>query len=480
MSRITCAAIVAAASLWLFGAAPAHALPDFDGDGVLAPADCDPLDGAVAPGKPDRPDLSFQDSNCDGIDGDPARAIFVWNREGNDIAPGTLTSPVKTIAKAIQLAAAANPVRDVYVISDTYPESVELTDNVGLYGGYAADGSRARSNTTVIHGSPQAILAEGDTGVVVQLLTLEGERDLAGSAYGVRAVSASRLVLAGVTARALAGGPGSPGRTGDQGGNGPKGVDGGSNVPDAECNAGPGGTAPDTAPGGAGGRGGVGRNGSIGSGAEGGTTANSGTGGSPGVPTGTRIGGAGGAGHAGDPGAPAIVPSALPAGPTWSPVNGFAGKDGTPGGGGGGGAGARGATDDTQGEAACGGGGGGGGGGGFGGKPGEGGGGGGGSFGGYLVDSSLAATGSTLAGGAGGSGGDGGSGGPGGPGGLTGEGETGAAPPVGVRAGRREPTADLAARAAWAVPAAAASADRAPASTRPATRPASRASRARP
>ena len=80
MSRLPLgAALAASAALCLFAAAPAHALPDFDGDGVPAPDDCDPLDGAIAPGKPDRPDLRFEDSNCDGIDGDPARAIFVWS-----------------------------------------------------------------------------------------------------------------------------------------------------------------------------------------------------------------------------------------------------------------------------------------------------------------------------------------------------------------------------------------------------------------
>ena len=64
--------------------------------------------------------------------------------------------------------------RDVYVISDTYTESVAVADNVGIYGGYAADGSRSRANTTVIHGAPQAVFAEGDTGIVLQLLTLDG------------------------------------------------------------------------------------------------------------------------------------------------------------------------------------------------------------------------------------------------------------------------------------------------------------------
>ena len=70
---LTALSLVLAGSL----ATSAWALPDFDGDGAVAPQDCNPLDGAVAPGRPDAPDLAFEDTNCDGIDGDVARAVFV-------------------------------------------------------------------------------------------------------------------------------------------------------------------------------------------------------------------------------------------------------------------------------------------------------------------------------------------------------------------------------------------------------------------
>jgi hypothetical protein len=39
--------------------------------------DCDDANAAIHPGAADAPDLSFVDSNCDGIDGDESQAVFV-------------------------------------------------------------------------------------------------------------------------------------------------------------------------------------------------------------------------------------------------------------------------------------------------------------------------------------------------------------------------------------------------------------------
>jgi hypothetical protein len=45
--------------------------------GLLAWAGKSPALAACAPGAVDKPDLGFVDSNCDGIDGDKAAALFV-------------------------------------------------------------------------------------------------------------------------------------------------------------------------------------------------------------------------------------------------------------------------------------------------------------------------------------------------------------------------------------------------------------------
>ena len=81
----------------------------------------------------DVPDDDFADSNCDGIDGDKTRAIFVAP-SGDDGAAGTLDRPVQSISKAVALATTA--AKDVYVCNGTYAGPVSITAAVSLYGGY--------------------------------------------------------------------------------------------------------------------------------------------------------------------------------------------------------------------------------------------------------------------------------------------------------------------------------------------------------
>src|SRR5512141_464745 len=49
----------------------------------------------------DDPDDAFADTDCDGIDGDKTKAIFV-GPSGNDSAPGTIEEPVRSLAKAVE------------------------------------------------------------------------------------------------------------------------------------------------------------------------------------------------------------------------------------------------------------------------------------------------------------------------------------------------------------------------------------------
>lgn len=161
---------------------------DYDHDGVTPPADCDDYDAFVHPGQADKPDLSFEDTNCDGIDGDAAKAVFVDPVSGLDTSSGARAFPVKTLGRGLTLAAAQG--KDVYVRAATYNEALDLRSNVGVYGGYAAGFAvRSASEQTVVNGSPAAAVADGDTRVVLQLLTLNGAPDSALSAYGVRAVN---------------------------------------------------------------------------------------------------------------------------------------------------------------------------------------------------------------------------------------------------------------------------------------------------
>jgi hypothetical protein len=420
--------VLLSAVLLSAGTSPAaHAAPDYDGDGATA-TDCKPLDKAVFPGATDTPDLAFEDTNCDGVDGDLAKAVFVSSAAANDSGTGSKENPLATFAAAVAKAKAEE--KDVYVTGGTYNQILEVEDGVGVFGGYKpVTGERSRTEKTVIDGpavAPQAVLADGDTRVVLQLLTVRGRPDGSRTAYGVRAINDSHLVLEEVAASAADGASGVAGAAGTNAGaagNGsPRNNDAGNAgkaCPDKPAGGSAGGGANN---GGTGGVGGctAGSAGSAGGG-PGGSGGSAGGTGSSGGPGGNGSPGASGAG-----GANAAFTTAG-AGALWSApasTGGSGGGSGRGGGGGGGGGGNTctvGASSFTISGAAGGGGGGGGAGGGGGGAGGNGGG----SFGVYVFNSHVVVDKSTVTAGNGGSGGNGGAPGTGGSGGSGGAGGVG-------------------------------------------------------
>ena len=82
------------------------------------------------------------DSNCDGADGDVLRSYYVAN-DGDDSGPGSVSRPLRTIGRALELAASSlqsdmsRP--DVFVASGTYTENLRVPDGIGLHGGYRRD-----------------------------------------------------------------------------------------------------------------------------------------------------------------------------------------------------------------------------------------------------------------------------------------------------------------------------------------------------
>ena len=423
----SCAAVVASSG----AAAPsADRVKDGDGDGVPAPADCRPLDRAVYPGAPDKPDLTFEDTNCDGIDGDLSGAIFVNGASGDDTRTGTRDFPKKTIGNALVAARGASP-KDVYVVAGAYPESLALEPNVGIYGGFLPNFS-ARSTTepTTISGGPQAALADADTGVILQLLTLQGASNTAagGRSYGLRAINNAKVALQRVTAVGGTAGAGTAGANGTVGATGSSGgvASGGAACPGG-ATAGPAGGVGAGLSGGGGGSGGSagangggGTNGSV-SGAGGGAGGPGGAGQSTVV--GTAQGGRGtdgvnGANGAAGGNAAVAAFTADLADAGWIGRSGTVGNTGASGSGGGGGGGGGGASSISGAWRPGGGAGGSGGSGGAGGGPGQGGTSGGGSFGVYIYNASIVSRDSTLRGAQGGNGANGGAGAAGGTGGA--------------------------------------------------------------
>jgi hypothetical protein len=385
---------------------------DTDGDKYPDAQDCAPADPAINPAAADLPDLSFVDSNCDGIDGTEAKAIFV-SAFGNDAAPGTKASPKREINAAVAIAAAND--RYVLATDGTYGRVV-AANGVAIYGGYdRTTWARSASATTAVVGAPEGVLAVGATGVLLQLLSVRGI-NAGASAYGIRAIDGSKLTLERVVVTAGSGATGAPGIDGSPGAAGKNG-----------------GSTYDLGPQGEGGVNPVsglsgGRGGERGDGDAAGKPGGPGQGGALGGPGGKQgnPGKDGGDGQDGLDGAAGLkgqggTNSMNGASSLWLGESGGMGFFGGYGRGGGGGGGGGGGTSylllDEPGQNGAGGGAGG-----LVGGRGGGGGGGGGSFGLYLYKSSVVATSGSITSGAGGTGGHGGTGGIGGAGGSGGTG----------------------------------------------------------
>lgn len=400
--------------------------------------------GACEPPTPtDDPDDAFVDSNCDGIDGDAARAIFV-SLVGDDSATCGLvhTNPCATIQYGIARALAESRVH-VYVQKGTYPESLRMENGISVYGGYAVDWQR----DTYANAANRVLVSGGMVAVSVANITLPTTLDnlvirsanattTGGSSYGIRVTGSQQVAIRNVLVEPGAGGDGSDGSDGSVGAAGGLGGNGNPGCEDSSgtcgnCSwptGGGGGSSSCGRPGGAGGRPGHGEPthgdpdiGSTGRRGGDGTVASGGGG------AGGAGGGLHGDGNVGAPGDPGTPGSNGSGGESFGGFNGLvyttaAGSSGTlgnhgHGGGGGGGGGGGDRFCDSYGSS-----GGGGGGGGCGGTAGTRGTGGGGSFGMVVLDSAVALHRSVVNGGLGGDGGRGGLGGTGGQGGRYGNG----------------------------------------------------------
>jgi hypothetical protein len=180
--------------------------------GLLAWAGKSPALATCAPGAGDKPDLGFIDSNCDGIDGDKAGAIFVATG-GDDNNDGSFGSPKKSVLAAVT--AAVGTGKDVYVAGGTYTGKVPFpgsADNIGVYGGYDAQTwQRSAANVTTLE-APGQVVGVARPGIVLQLLTIHSlDASSASSSYGVRAFGAATAALSRVTIQTVKGADGPDG-----------------------------------------------------------------------------------------------------------------------------------------------------------------------------------------------------------------------------------------------------------------------------
>ncbi len=184
----------------------------------------------------DVPGDEWPDANCDGIDGEVANAVFVA-KNGDDAAPGFISEPLRSVQAGLELAAGLG-LRDVYVATGVYEETLRLASGVHVYGGYSAD-FRVRDPLvyeTVIFGDepspadPAAVIADG----VTDATTFDGFTVYGGYADdpGESSVAVlvrdcdERLVVRGCRVVAGHGGPGLRGVDGVDGTSGAAGVAG--------------------------------------------------------------------------------------------------------------------------------------------------------------------------------------------------------------------------------------------------------------
>jgi hypothetical protein len=421
------------------------------GECTLLPEDCfggfRDQDGIVEngcecnPNAADTPDPGplFTDTNCDGVDGDADRAVFVSIAAGDDRAgTGRVDGPYRTLEQGVSVARLVGAA--VYLDAGTYDldgETLVVPAGVSIHGGYRYDpiantwsrGTRD-VNASVITGAAVALRYENlNAATMLDNVVVRADDAAANeSSVAILAVNVGEhLVLRNVRAEA---GRGGAGRDGDDGRAGSataaSGLPGLSGA-DASC-PGCGGAAglnngcPNGTAGGRGGDGGRARttNGAAARTGDPGAGDGGGEGGELGAPM--MSGGEGDSGEDGAHGANAsaappegrIDDTAVNGSPRlmWVPRQGGQAGAGTPGGGGGGGGGG-GALNANNG---IGGGGGGGGAGGCAGAGGRSASGGGGSFALQIVGGNVHIRDCELIAGQGGAGGEGGTGGAGAPG----------------------------------------------------------------
>ena len=391
----------------------------------------------------DDPDDLFVDANCDGIDGEVSKAIFVDIASGNDSNPGSMDLPLKTISAAITKSASLPQVKYILVSEGNYYETFTINRQIGIFGGYSKSNKWSRSNSykVNIYPSQEGIkIVQGSSSILDRLNISSQDAVLpSSSSYGLFISNSSGVRINKCTIKAGRGANGADGANGANGEvNDPSSAKGKAGTPGCEDSSGIFCTTCSKPLGGAGGKSVCGMNG--GKGGDAGKSSNygqngedgigpsgsggkGGTGGPPGrgtaSPLASQYGQNGEDGRSGNNGAGGTNIGTFTASGYLPSNNGGNGEKGVNGAGGGGGGGGGGGTADCDSYGSSGGGGGAGGCGGYGGEGGKAGGA---SIGIFLYSSSVDMFDSTIISQNGGNGGKGGIGGTGSVGGAGGEG----------------------------------------------------------
>lgn len=141
---------------------------DADGD-TYSPheGDCNDGNPAIHPAATDLPDDLYVDTNCDGLDGERANAVFVAPSGADGSACGTDAAPCATIQAGIDRAALIAK-RDVYIAAGTYnAASFRMEDGINVIGGYDAQWSRGAANIVTVNGRDDVAIDGGTQAITV-------------------------------------------------------------------------------------------------------------------------------------------------------------------------------------------------------------------------------------------------------------------------------------------------------------------------
>jgi hypothetical protein len=199
--------------------------------------------GCVPASTPDIPDDDFLDTDCDGIDGSAARAIFVAP-SGSDVFTGTMSHPVATIARAIELAGTSN--RSVYVCNGDYAENLVVSHGVSVYGGYDCEQGwrrlQDRARVAPKEGLALSIARVSDPIVFDRIAFRAADAKSAGqSSQAAGIVDAGDVTFSHVEFVAGDGSAGAKGNSGDDAADPPPVSNSGDDAPTDACEVGDGG-----------------------------------------------------------------------------------------------------------------------------------------------------------------------------------------------------------------------------------------------
>ena len=144
-------------------------LPDGCGGSVASCGACGRFElcgaqlSCVCASSVDAPDELFQDTNCDGVDGDASQAVFV-SMFGYDSNSGARSAPVLTLTRALAIATSSGKPQ-IFIATGRYLAPSTWTSGVSLYGGYDVSWNRSSSL------SARAIIRAPSTGLLIDRLT---------------------------------------------------------------------------------------------------------------------------------------------------------------------------------------------------------------------------------------------------------------------------------------------------------------------